>query len=131
MKYFTIKELTHSNTADAKKLNNTPTPEVEKNLIALVEHILDPLREKWGKPIKVNCGYRSPAVNKAVGGVANSQHVLGQAADITTGTKESNKKLYELIKTLKLPVDQCIWENGGTWVHISYGPRNRRQFFNL
>ena len=82
MKHFTIAELCRSNTATAKKIDNTPTEQVEKNLKALVENVLDPVREKLGRPITVNCGYRSPKLNNAVGGVSNSQHVTGEAADI-------------------------------------------------
>lgn len=131
MKYFTIKELIKSTTATAKKIDNTPTKEVEDNLTKLVDKILDPLREAYGKPIKVNSGYRCPKLNRAVGGSATSQHVLGQAADITGGSKSENKILFDLIKSLKLPFDQLIWENGGVWVHVSFGPRNRRQVLSI
>ena len=131
MKYFTIKELIKSTTATAKKIDNTPTKEVEDNLTKLVDKILDPLREAYGKPIKVNSGYRCPKLNRAVGGSATSQHVLGQAADITGGSKLENKILFDLIKSLKLPFDQLIWENGGVWVHVSFGPRNRRQVLSI
>lgn len=131
MKYFTIKELIKSTTATAKKIDNTPTKEVEDNLTKLVDKILDPLREAYGKPIKVNSGYRCPRLNRAVGGSATSQHVLGQAADITGGSKSENKILFDLIKSLKLPFDQLIWENGGVWVHVSFGPRNRRQVLSI
>lgn len=131
MKYFTIKELIKSTTATAKKIDNTPTKEVEDNLTKLVDKVLDPLREAYGKPIKVNSGYRCPKLNRAVGGSATSQHVLGQAADITGGSKAENKILFDLIKSLKLPFDQLIWENGGVWVHVSYGPRNRRQVLSI
>ena len=131
MKYFTLEELTKSATAIAKKIDNTPTTEVQLNLIKLVDKVLDPLRTAYGKPIKVNSGYRCPKLNKAVGGSATSQHVLGQAADITGGNKTENKIIFDLIKSLKLPFDQLIWENGGAWVHVSYGPRNRRQVLSL
>lgn len=131
MKYFTIKELIKSTTATAKKIDNTPTKEVEDNLTKLVDKVLDPLREAYGKPIKVNSGYRCPKLNRAVGGSATSQHVLGQAADITGGSKAENKILFDLIKSLKLPFDQLIWENGGVWVHVSFGPRNRRQVLSI
>lgn len=131
MKYFTIKELIKSTTATAKKIDNTPTKEVEDNLTKLVDKVLDPLREAYGKPIKVNSGYRCPKLNRAVGGSATSQHVLGQAADITGGSKAENKILFDLIKSLKLPFDQLIWENGGAWVHVSFGPRNRRQVLSI
>jgi uncharacterized protein YcbK (DUF882 family) len=71
-KYFTIKELTKSSVATKKKISNTPTKEIENKLEALIENVLDPLRELYGKPITVNSGYRCPALNKAVGGVSNS-----------------------------------------------------------
>ncbi len=101
------------------------------NLDTLVDKVLDPLREAYGKPIKVNSGYRCPKLNKAVGGSATSQHMTGQAADITAGSKAENRKLFDLVRSLKLPFDQLIWEHGGAWVHVSYGPRNRRQVLSI
>lgn len=132
-KYFTIAELVKSDTADKKKINNKPTKEVENNLNQLITNILDPLRESWGNPIIVSSGYRCQELNKAVGGAKTSQHTLGQAADIHTksNTKEDNKKLFELIKQLKLPFDQLINEYNYKWVHVSYSPRNRRQILNI
>lgn len=132
-KYFTIAELVKSDTANKKKINNTPTKQIESNLNQLVDNILDPLREAYGEPIIVSSGYRCPELNKAVGGAASSQHTLGQAADIHTksNTKEDNKKLFDLIKDLKLPYDQLINEYGYKWVHVSYSPRNRRQILNI
>lgn len=132
-KYFSIAELTKSSTAIKKKINNTPTKEVENNLNQLIDNILDPLREAWGQPIIVGSGYRCEALNKAVGGAAHSQHKLGQAADIHTksDSREDNKKLFELIKQLKLPFDQLINEYNYNWIHVSYSPRNRRQILNI
>ena len=132
-KYFSIAELTTSSTAIKKKINNTPTKEVENNLNQLIDNILDPLREAWGQPIIVGSGYRCEALNKAVGGAAHSQHKLGQAADIHTksDSAEDNKKLFELIKQLKLPFDQLINEYNYNWIHVSYSPRNRRQILNI
>lgn len=132
-KYFSIAELTKSSTAIKKKINNTPTKEVENNLNQLIDNILDPLREAWGQPIIVGSGYRCEALNKAVGGAAHSQHRLGQAADIHTksDSAEDNKKLFELIKQLKLPFDQLINEYNYNWIHVSYSPRNRRQILNI
>lgn len=132
MKYFTIKELCASDTARRKGIDNEPTPEIVRNLTALVDNILDPLREAWGKPIIVNSGYRCDALNKAVGGVATSQHRLGQAADLDVGTRADNMKLFNLIQELKLPFDQLLFEKGNKsvgpdWVHVSYSPRNRRE----
>lgn len=132
-KYFSIAELSKSSTAESKKIDNTPSKEVEKNLNQLIDNILDPLREKWGEAIIVNSGYRSTELNKAVGGASSSQHVVGQAADIRTkaNTKASNKQLFDLIKSLKLPYDQLINEYNYKWIHVSYSSRNRRQILNI
>lgn len=132
MRNFTIQELTASATAEAKKINNDPTPEAEKNLKLLVDKVLDPLRDAYGKPIRVNSGYRSPALNTAVKGSKTSQHVKGQAADITGGSKQENKKLFELAQKLNLPYCQLIDEKNFSWVHISYDPNNvKRQILHL
>ncbi len=129
MKYFTIQELTKSATAQRKGIDNSPSVQVRANLTALVEKVLDPLREAYGKPIVVTSGYRCEKLNRAVGGAASSQHVKGQAADIRSvqDTPEENKKLFDLIVKLGLPFDQLINEYGFDWVHVSYGPRHRRQ----
>lgn len=129
MKFFTIQELTKSTTAQQKGIKNIPSKEQEQNLIALIENILDPLREAYGGPIIVTSGYRCPALNKAVGGAKNSQHMTGQAADIRTvkDTRTENKKLFDLIQKLKLPFDQLIDEHNLDWVHVSYSNRNRRE----
>lgn len=133
MKYFTINELTASATAKRSGINNTPTEQVKANLKALVENILDPLREAWGQPIIVTSGYRCPKLNKLVGGSSTSQHANGQAADIRTlsDLPSENKKLFDLIQKLKLPYDQLIDEYGFNWVHVSYSPRNRRQILHI
>lgn len=132
MRNFTIQELTASTTAEAKKINNNPTPEAAENLKLLVDNVLDPLRDAYGKPIRVNSGYRSPALNVAVKGSKTSQHVKGQAADITAGSKAENKKLFELAQELNLPYCQLIDEKGFAWVHISYDKNNvKRQILHL
>lgn len=123
MKYFTIKELIKSSTAEAKGIDNTPTPEVERNLTALVENVLDGVREIYGKPITVNSGYRCPELNKAVGGSATSDHVKGFAADITGGSKEENERLFNIIKH-NFHFSQLIDEKNFSWVHVSYNPNN-------
>jgi hypothetical protein len=127
MKHFTLEELTHTNTG----LENTPTNEVVTNLQQLVENVLDPVREIYGKPITVNCGYRSPEVNRKVGGVANSQHLKGEAADISAGSKRENAVLYEIIR-LRGKFDQLINEKDFSWIHVSYTKnRNRMQTLKL
>ena len=121
----------YSNIAQAKCINNTPNDTQRNALIALVDTVLDPLRRAWGKPILVNSGYRCPALNKAAGGVATSQHIRGEAADITTGSPETNRQLYELAVKLRLPFDQLIGEKGCRWLHISHKPTgyNRHQYW--
>lgn len=120
MEYFTIAELTKSDTATAKGIDNTPTQEVIDNLTKLIEAVLDPLRKLWNGPIVVNSGYRSETLNKAVGGVSNSHHLLGCAADITVDSIENNKKLFNVLLDSNLKWTQAILEKGGRWLHISY-----------
>lgn len=129
MKYFTIDELTRSTVATARGIPNVPGENEREALEVLTLALLDPIREIWGKPIYVNSGYRSPALNKAVGGVSNSQHMKGQAADITTGNTASNRKLFALIRDDGFDFDQLIDEADGTWIHVSYvsPTENRRQ----
>ena len=128
MKYFSIKELTKSETATRLKIDNTPTAEVVDNLTALVDNVLDPLRELYGKPIHISSGYRCPRLNKAVGGEANSQHLTGQAADINQGSHEENRRLFIYLEEY-CTFDQLLWENGGAWIHVSFRKdgKNRQQ----
>lgn len=127
MKYFTLQELTESATAKRLKIDNRPSIEAEQALIYLVETVLDPARRLLGNPIKVNSGYRSLALNKAVRGAPNSQHMKGEAADITCS---DNSRLFEILKSL--PFDQLIWEKGGKWIHVSVKRAgNRKQILDL
>ena len=131
MKYFTIQELSHSDTAVARGIDNYPTAEAIHNLTKLVENVLDPLREKHGKPIRVSSGYRSAILNRSANGATSSQHRLGEAADITVGSKEENRKLFEIIRQ-ELPFDQLIDEKDFSWVHVSFREgRNRKQVLKL
>lgn len=118
---FTLAELTVTN----RPLANVPTDKEREALRKLAVNVLQPLREAIGKPIVVSSGYRSDAVNRAVGGTATSQHRFGEAADITVPGM-SAQELARKIVDLRLPFDQVIQEFG-RWVHVSYGPRNRRQ----
>jgi hypothetical protein len=89
------------------------------------------LREWYGKPIIVNSGYRCEALNKAIGGAKSSQHMLGEAADITAGSKEENEELFNYIKD-NLEFDQLINESDFSWVHVSYREgRLRKQVLEL
>ena len=134
MKYFTMSELTSSPTARRKGIDNTPNGVQRAALTALVTNILDPLREAYGKPIVVTSGFRCPRLNRAVGGVAKSQHMKGEAADIRTlsDRPSDNRKLFDLIIKLGLPYDQCIDEYGYNWIHVSYTSQgNRRQVLHI
>lgn len=128
MKYFTINELTKSPAAIRLGINNKPTAEITAALERLVNNVLDPLREAWGAPIIVTSGYRSPKLNKAVGGAANSQHCYGQAADIRTVSDlpEDNRRLRDLLIKLNLPYDQLIDEFGCNWLHVSHRASGNR-----
>ena len=128
MKYFSIKELTKSETATKKGIDNTPNAGQVKNLEALINNLLDPIREQWGEAIYVTSGFRSVALNKAVGGVSNSHHLGGYAADLTVKSQSGNKALFDMIRRSKLKWTQLISEKttaqGCGWVHISYVPNN-------
>lgn len=129
MKYFTIKELTSSSTAISKKIDNTPNETELKRLTDLIEKVLDPIREEFGGPIRINSGFRCQKLNSAVGGVSTSHHVKGMAADIDS---TDNKKLWELceemVKDGRIKVTQLIHEKGTPgnpdWIHIGYDPNN-------
>ena len=131
-KNFSLAELTKSQTASRKGLDNTPTPQIEKNLKNLAETILQPLREKLGKPIVINSGYRSPAVNAAVGGSATSAHRFGHAVDLVVPSYAGGdvKKLCQyIVKFLKdnnIAFDQVIYEFDA-WVHIGIKSGNNKQ----
>lgn len=131
MRYFTIKELCASTTAVCKKIDNTPNSEIVNNLTQLVDKILDPLREKYGKPINVTSGYRCPELNKILKGSNTSQHLKGLAADITVGTPQKNRQLFGLILYLDLPFDQLIDESNFKWVHVSFSKNPRKQILHL
>ena len=114
----------YSTTALRKGINNTPTDEHLRFMEIIAEEVFEPLRTYVGGPIKINSFYRSPELNKAIGGSTTSQHCKGQAMDIDdTFGKMSNAEMYHWIKE-NLDFDQMIWEFGDddnpAWVHISY-----------
>lgn len=133
MKHFTLRELIKSDTAIRKGIKNVPNRQEEQNLNALVDKILDPLREAYGKPIIITSGFRCEELNSLIGGSKTSQHRTGQAADIRTivDTPEENKKLYDLIIKLNLPFDQLIDEYNFDWVHVSFSEKNRKQILKI
>ncbi len=127
MKYFTIAELCRSEKADRLGIDNRCKKEHVANMTALVDNVLDPLREAYGKPIVVSSGFRCPALNKAVGGSATSDHMNGMAADITVGSPKENRRLFNLIQELGLPFDQLIDEKNFSWVHVSYRGKDKNR----
>ena len=132
--HFTIEEMYASDTAKAKGINNKPNVQQIINLVYLCAYVLEPLRVAMGEPIKIGSGFRSAALNKAVGGAWNSQHTKGQAADLCIdGDLKKGLRWFEYIKN-HLPFDQLIWEHnaaGVYWVHVSFVypdfGKNRRQ----
>ncbi len=127
MKFFTIEELTRSATASRLKIDNTPPPLAVAALTRLTESLLDPVRELWGAPLTVNSGYRCPALNRAVGGAANSHHLRGMAVDITTGNRVDNRRLFQTIMLSGLQFTQMFDERGIAWIHLSYDPADLRK----
>jgi hypothetical protein len=128
-KNFTLQEMYKSTTAIRLGIDNTPSDIAINNLRLLCNNVLQPLRDHMDESIKVNSGYRSPDLNKKIGGSKSSQHCLGQAADISCG--ERTAEIYEYIKN-NLIFDQIIWEFGNDdnpdWVHVSYSStKNRKQ----
>lgn len=122
-KNFTLEELTASATAKAKHIDNSPLAQHIVNLTHLATKVLQPMRTAMNEPIKIGSGYRCPQLNKAVGGVSNSQHMKGQAVDLCIdGDMEKGKRWFNYIKN-NLPFDQLIMEHnskGSYWVHVSY-----------
>ena len=123
-KHISNKEGIYSATALRRGIDNTPNEEQLSNMKLIAEKIFEPLREYVGGPIKINSFFRSPKLNKAIGGSTTSQHCKGQAMDIddTFGYK-TNADMYKFIKE-HLNFDQMIWEFGNddnpNWVHVSY-----------
>ena len=126
MKYFTFHEMERSEKAVELGIDNSIPEDFKGNVRVLVERVLDPLRQAWGRPIHVNSGYRCPAVNKAVGGSRTSHHLRGMAADITTFNVVDNRRLFQLILDLHLPFTQLIDERNFSWVHVSLDPDDIR-----
>lgn len=118
-----MEELYASATATAKGINNKPSVQQMINLVYLCAFVLEPLRVAMGEPIKIGSGFRCQALNKAVGGVYNSQHLKGQAADLCIdGDRQKGRKWFNYIRD-HLPFDQLIWEHnakGTYWVHVSF-----------
>ena len=125
--HFLLSEFTRSATAQAQGIDNTPGPEHLANLRQLAA-TLERVRDVLGHPILVSSGYRSPALNRAVGGSATSDHANGLAGDFTCPGFGSVQQVCEAIVAAGIPFDQLIYEQGNTqWVHLGIGTRMRRQ----
>jgi len=121
-----LSEVTRSDSAKRKGISNEPTPEHLENFKKLAENIFEPIRKHFGVPIHLSSGYRSKALNAAIGGSATSQHCTGEAIDIDmdgSANGVSNKMVFDYIKA-NLNFDQLIWEFGTKdapdWVHVSF-----------
>jgi hypothetical protein len=121
--HFTMEEMFASETAKRLCINNKPNMQQMINLVYLCAYVLEPLRVAMNEPIKIGSGFRCQALNKAVGGGSNSQHMKGQAADLCIdGDIEKGKRWFNYIKN-NLPFDQLIMEHnskGSYWVHVSF-----------
>lgn len=122
--HFKLSEFTKSSTATARKIDNTPSEQVISNLKLLCEQVLEPLRVHFNCPIIIGSGYRSPALNKAVGGVANSQHMTGEAADIHILDEATGKRWFVWLMD-NVPFHQLIWEKSTPssthhWIHVAF-----------
>ena len=116
-KYFKLSEFertSHAVDNTVKDIN------ILANIQSLVSNVLDKVRSLYGKPIMINSGYRSQELNKLVGGAVNSLHCIGEAVDITVGSKEENKKLFDMILQCGIVFNQLIDEQNYKWIHISY-----------
>ena len=132
MKHFNFNEFFHSDLADSVGLVNYPFPEVERlvrfHIIALVDHVLDPIRERWGVPVRITSGYRCKALNDLVGGKDSSQHLAGYAADFTIdGLAPSEYRRLAFWCADHLDFDQLIVYAKRKFIHVSYvSPESNR-----
>jgi hypothetical protein len=130
-KHFTLWEMMRSGTAVRMNIKNVPDEQEKEALRQLCQHVLEPLRCRYGA-ITITSGYRCLRLNRAVGGVPTSQHMRGEAADIFIPNLEIGRKYFDFIKN-NTTFDQLIWEPRGAdiprWLHVSYTTRrpNRMQ----
>lgn len=125
-KHLSLAEVSRSETAKRRGINNTPSGEHLENFKMLAENVFEKIREHFGVPIHISSGYRSKELNKAIGGSATSQHCSGEAIDIDmdgSANGVTNAQVFNFIKD-NLQFDQLIWEFGSDtnpdWVHVSY-----------
>lgn len=128
--HFQLSEFTKSSTAIARHIDNTPNAQQIANLKQLCEQVLEPLRQHFNVPIIIGSGFRCPKLNAAVGGVKNSQHQTGEAADIHIPDEATGKRWFEWMMD-NLHFDQLIWEKSTPtskhhWIHVSFS-NSRKQ----
>lgn len=131
--FFSLEEFTHSSTAKRLKIDNTPNDEVVRNIQYGVQMVLDPLRRIIRSPIIITSGFRCSALNKAVGGVTNSWHTKGNAADIRISDEEEAETIFQALKTLP-SVDTVLFEHSATaiWMHVQWDmEKTPRHHFNF
>ncbi len=125
-KHLSLAEVSRSETAKRKGINNTPSGEHLENFKKLAENIFEPIREHFAVPIHISSGYRSKELNASIGGASSSQHCQGEAIDIDMDGSPSGVSNADVFKYIKdnLNFDQLIWEFGSDsnpdWVHVSY-----------
>ena len=129
-KNFSLIELTSSETATRRNIDNTPDFSAVNNLRLICTVIMQPLRDWYGKPIDITSSYRSPQLNMAIGVSATSDHCFGRAIYFTV-PREDYKMIFDWVKT-NLQFDQLIWEFGDNtapnWIHVSFRQgQNRKQ----
>lgn len=121
--HITYEEATLSPTAKRLGIDNVPTEKELESMVLVAEKCFEPLRNWYGKPIKVNSFFRNKALNDAVGSTDKSYHRLGMAIDISAGSKEENIKLYNWCKD-NLKFTELVNEYDFSWVHIAYNPNS-------
>tara|TARA_E500000318_G_scaffold29052_4_gene29067 strand:+ start:8635 stop:9090 length:456 start_codon:yes stop_codon:yes gene_type:complete len=124
---FTLSEIIKSNTAARLNIKNAPNKEHLKNMQVLIRDLIQPMRDALG-PIRISSGYRSPALNRAIGGSSKSQHCKGQALDLQfwKDGEMCNKEIYDWVLKSGLEFDQMINEFDYAWIHISLKNKNNR-----
>jgi hypothetical protein len=132
-KHLNLAELTRSESAKRRGIDNKPTDEHLKNLKLLAENLFEKIREHFNTPIHISSGYRSAELNKAIKGSKSSQHCSGEAIDIDMDGSASNVSNADVFNYIKdhLQFDQLIWEFGNSknpgWVHVSYSSKGKQR----
>lgn len=130
--FFSLSEFIASATAKKYNINNIPNPDIIENIQYGCDMILDPLRRQLGKAVQITSGYRCPTLNKLVGGVSNSWHIKGNAADIHIESELDAKNKFEILQ--KFPsVDTCLFEHSSVakWIHVQWDKaKTPRHHFN-